>query len=1295
MANWGGLPSVVSALPADLRNFLQRVRETLDQAMSGSTRFVTINDLVTGNIAGTDNRGNVIALDSALYDLTPPPAPTGLVAAGALTTIMLQWDTPGYTNHAHAEIWRAATDNLGVAALIGTASGVLYADSVDAGSSYFYWVRFISKASNPGAYNATAGVNGTTSQDPTELLSILTDQITASQLHSTLGSRINLIDAMNTGLVTQVGTANQSIDDMAAALIQSTLDKADLLDRLARERAISDATVTVDPLTGTVTLLAEAAITTDVEARITTVETSVNAAAGTANTAIARLDVIGTVDGAGVPLTGTLHAMNTAIEANTDGIALKADSTFVESALADVNAYIASEADLPLAIMRLFLAGGNAIPIMQAAHIRVAHAEQTLTTHTDQLTAEAQARLTLAALVDQNIAAILSEQTARADADTAISADLNVLSAQVNNATTGLPAAHSAIVAEQEARATADSAAASSIVTLQSSVASAQSTANTAVSNAAAAQSTADTALGNAATANAALSNIASDSILSPSEKPSVVQDYSVITSEQAGIDAQATAYAITTEKTTYDNAVTALTNYLGTLAGWNTVPGSDVAIVGATFRSKFADVFVARQALLNAIASKAKVLADAAQAQANTATSNAATAQTTANTAVSAAAAAASTAETVQARLNTGDYAAVKAESSASAGAITGLSAEYSLKLDVNGFVSGYGTVNDGTSSEFLIATNQFGIVSPTLNSDTEPATQYHGLIWKNTSAGTVAGVPAGETRRWVVVGGTGAWQLVGFGALPFAVLTTTTTINGTVFQPGVYIDGASIVEASIGTAQIGTAAVDSANIADGAIHNIHVTDLAASKITTGTLQADQYISVGDSVVIDGAGHIRTFGTGNVGARDYSSLESGNLYLYRYIVATGQTVQYNYLSRMESGIANSGDTVSIPGYFRNQPKIMVSPAGIGLYKQAYANQDQSLTCAASNITETSAGSAQWTFDATATLNLAANTGVSVVNSSSGVISANTYDSAHQTTPANCASTTVSISSLSVRGNGISQYLYRQVSWRVGYRVSGSGSAYSFTTARVKAIGGITSGSVQDSVLVTFPSAAAWEFYVEYTASDVNTSTFGAISYTYSEETLVGAVPTTGVLGRIALVQDSSGVWTAGSGSGGWLPASTVNTSWEIYRIDYALQYDIQFFSTAGSGTYDYGIGDAAISCRGTQVAFEAKESFTYAYNESRLNVSTTHSYTGSSLTRNTNPISATVHAQGGTAGGYPFTFSSAVVVDTLTEKIYRRNPIANSTTPANTFILDSHSYSLSSAQVLASGSLNWLAVGM
>jgi hypothetical protein len=119
--------------------------------------------------------------------------------------------------------------------------------------------------------------------------------------------------------------------------------------------------------------------------------------------------------------------------------------------------------------------------------------------------------------------------------------------------------------------------------------------------------------LGNAgAAAYAGVVAASSDNILSAGEKPQVITDYAVITSEQSGIDAQATAYGITTEKTAYDSAISALTSYLGTLTSptaWNSTTG-DTTIVGSTFRSNFEAVYSARQTLLNKIASVAGTLA-------------------------------------------------------------------------------------------------------------------------------------------------------------------------------------------------------------------------------------------------------------------------------------------------------------------------------------------------------------------------------------------------------------------------------------------------------------------------------------------------------------------------------------------------------------------------------------------------------------------------------------------------------------------------------------------------------------
>lgn len=148
----------------------------------------------------------------------------------------------------------------------------------------------------------------------------------------------------------------------------------------------------------------------------------------------------------------------------------------------------------------------------------------------------------------------------------------------------------------------------------------AQRMATQASADAANALTAAQNAQTDATSALNSLVDISSDSLLTPGEKPTVIKDRDAITAEQAGIDAKATSYGITTEKTTYDSAVTALTTYLATLTAavlWSSLTGN-TTIVGTTFRQKFLDVYSARQALLNQIYVVAKSLADGAQTTAN-----------------------------------------------------------------------------------------------------------------------------------------------------------------------------------------------------------------------------------------------------------------------------------------------------------------------------------------------------------------------------------------------------------------------------------------------------------------------------------------------------------------------------------------------------------------------------------------------------------------------------------------------------------------------------------------------------
>lgn len=104
---------------------------------------------------------------------------------------------------------------------------------------------------------------------------------------------------------------------------------------------------------------------------------------------------------------------------------------------------------------------------------------------------------------------------------------------------------------------------------------------------------------------NAAMDDIyaiSSDSVLDVSEKQQLIPEVESIIDEKPGIEAEANRYAITTEKTNYTNAYTALINYLNSLSpAWNNT-AQNTTIVRATFNSKFEDYYLKRQTLLNKI---------------------------------------------------------------------------------------------------------------------------------------------------------------------------------------------------------------------------------------------------------------------------------------------------------------------------------------------------------------------------------------------------------------------------------------------------------------------------------------------------------------------------------------------------------------------------------------------------------------------------------------------------------------------------------------------------------------------
>ena len=193
-------------------------------------------------------------------------------------------------------------------------------------------------------------------------------------------------------------------------------------------------------------------------------------------------------------------------------------------------------------------------------------------------------------------------------------------------------------------------------------------------------------------------------------------------------------------------------------------------------------------------------------------------------------------------------------------------MQAQYTVKIDVNGYVSGFGLastpVNGTPYSTFIVRADSFSIAAP----------------------------------------GTGTY-------VPFIVQTSGTTVNGVYRPPGTYINDAFIANGVIGNAQIGLAAIDDANISN----------VTANKITAGSLTAGNYIQSATYISGSTGWNINSNGTaefGSVTAR--GSLQAGTAtYSGGTVSGTGAALNSNGTFALGSSSANltfNGSTFNISG---------------------------------------------------------------------------------------------------------------------------------------------------------------------------------------------------------------------------------------------------------------------------------------------------------------------------------------------------------------------------------------------
>lgn len=225
-------------------------------------------------------------------------------------------------------------------------------------------------------------------------------------------------------------------------------------------------------------------------------------------------------------------------------------------------------------------------------------------------------------------------------------------------------------------------------------------------------------------------------------------------------------------------------------------------------------------------------------------------------------------------------------------------LQTQYMVKLDVNGYVTGFGLYNNGAgASGFIVRTDKFVIGSASNNTTPFTVDVGTGTTYINTAVikdasitsakiGTIAAdkITSGTiTSQAVTIAGTGGiiqssnyvtgvsgWRIQGDGGAEFQNVVVRGQINASDINTGT-LSVSRLADLSITSAKI--ASLDAGKINTGTLNAgvVNVTNINASNITTGAMSADR-ITTGTIT----SGDIQLSGAGSWIKSNYVSGSSG-----------------------------------------------------------------------------------------------------------------------------------------------------------------------------------------------------------------------------------------------------------------------------------------------------------------------------------------------------------------------------------------------------------------------------------
>ncbi|WP_323977864.1 phage tail tip fiber protein [Aeromonas veronii] len=347
-----------------------------------------------------------------------PHAPVNVIANGAFHTVLVEWDPPQYRGHAHAEIWRAESDNQAEATLVGTSSANLFSDAIGKGATFYYWVRFVNGKDDKGPFQGMQGVKAETSRDVQDILDELQGKIEESHLAQTLlgpieqvpqlqldiailkpkvaaiEDKIPSIEQELAGLDERQKVAQELLDDAQQQLGMSSIEIGLVQDRLNAKLdkykgdfdSFRDAAFVVDPENGSITMDAVNAVRYELHTSITEVHQQIDAVAGQISS---KADNV-TVDGQGSRITEAEQRIS-GLDASLSQTVTRGEFTGEQQRVTQIGQELdATKGELTQKATK---------QEVDAQGVRLANAESKLTAHTDELSSQAQRLDGLAAQV--------------------------------------------------------------------------------------------------------------------------------------------------------------------------------------------------------------------------------------------------------------------------------------------------------------------------------------------------------------------------------------------------------------------------------------------------------------------------------------------------------------------------------------------------------------------------------------------------------------------------------------------------------------------------------------------------------------------------------------------------------------------------------------------------------------------------------------------------------------------------------------------------------------------------------